>query len=284
MGSINVYQMVTNRIIEELNKGIIPWRQTWVGNPDEAPVNYVSRRPYSGINLLLLPSGGEFLTFKQVGDCGGRIRKGAKSSIVVFFTPVTEKVKQPDGTISEVYKYSLLRYYNVFNIKDTEGIESKNQPIALNPNAHPIDDAEAVVEEYLDRELTLKIEEGQEALYNLTTDTVKIPDIDKFETEQEYYSSLFHELTHSTMKDTRCDRQVKVSDKGEYSREELVAEIGSAMLLNRIGIEVRTTFQNSVAYIQNWVKALQNDEKMIVWAASRAEAAARYILGEQEGQ
>ena len=136
----------------------------------------------------------------------------------------------------------------------------------------------------LDRELTLKIEEGQEALYNLTTDTVKIPDIDKFETEQEYYSSLFHELTHSTMKDTRCDRQVKVSDKGEYSREELVAEIGSAMLLNRIGIEVRTTFQNSVAYIQNWVKALQNDEKMIVWAASRAEAAARYILGEQEGQ
>ena len=276
--------MVTDRIVEELQNGVIPWRKPWVGSLQGA-LNYCSRIPYHGINTLLLPKPGEYLTFKQVQEKKGTIKKGAKSHIVVYFQIVESKKKDPDTGEEQIEKYPFLRYYRVFHIEDIEGVESKVRP--LNPNLRPIEEAEATVEDYLDREPFLVFENEKEsstAKYNAATDTVTVPMLSQYSEASEYYSTVFHEFVHSTAKSTRCDRELDHDAFGGpvYSREELVAEIGSAMLCNRVGIEVQETFKNSVAYIQHWIEALKNDNKMIVWAAARAEKAARYILNDNE--
>lgn len=279
--------MVTDRIVEELQKGVIPWRKPWVGSLNGA-INYVTRTPYHGVNTLLLSKPGEYLTFKQIEAKKGLVKKGAKGHFVVYFQMCDVKKKDPEtGEEKVVEKYPLLRYYKVFHIDDVEGIESKVRP--LNPNLHPIEEAEATVEDYLDREPFLVFENEREsstAKYNAATDTVTVPMLSQYSEASEYYSTVFHEFVHSTAKSTRCDRELDHDAFGgpAYSREELVAEVGSAMLCNRVGIEVAQTFKNSVAYIQHWIEALKNDNKMIVWAAARAEKAARYILNDKEDE
>ena len=141
--------------------------------------------------------------------------------------------------------------------------------------------------EYVDREDTLKLEVklSNRAYYSPATDTVVVPQLDQYDVAEEFYSTLFHELVHSTGVSKRCDRGLnKVSSKhsDEYSKEELVAEMGSAMILNQIGIDNEKAFNNSVAYVQSWLRELKNDNRMIVWAASRAEKAVKYIRGIME--
>ena len=284
----NVYQMVTDRIIEELNKGIIPWHKPWTGAADGA-ISYVSRKPYSFLNQLMLGKPGEYLTFKQCKELGGSIKKGAKSNIVVFYTMVDNKNKEivhEDGLIS-YEKYPILKYYNVFHITDCEGIESKikaDEPKVFNP----IEEADMVIEGYLNREKKLSLNHAlsNKACYYPGSDKVLLPLKTQFVNESEYYSTAFHELTHSTMPVYRCDRKednkVVAFGSEDYSREELVAELGSAMLCNHCGIDLESAFKNQVAYIQSWLKALKNDNKMIVWASSRAEKAAKYILNINE--
>lgn len=113
---------------------------------------------------------------------------------------------------------------------------------------------------------------------------VVVPRLSQYQLTEEYYSTAFHELTHSTMAESRCNRksdcQITRFGDTDYSREELVAEIGSAMLCNCLGVENEKAFRNSAAYIQGWLKALNSDPRMIVWASSRAEEAAQYILGD----
>ena len=124
------------------------------------------------------------------------------------------------------------------------------------------------------------------AYYSPSKDLVVVPKINQYEIVEEYYSTTFHELTHSTMKKSRCDREEdnKMAAFGskDYSREELVAELGAAMLCTYTGLDSEKAFKNSVAYLKGWLKALKSDNKMIVWASSRAEKAARYIIGENK--
>ena len=105
---------------------------------------------------------------------------------------------------------------------------------------------------------------------------------EQYKAINEYYSTTFHELTHSTGHKNRLNRlqtgAVAAFGGEEYSKEELVAEIGSASLMNMLGIETTKTFRNSAAYIQSWLKVLKNDNKFIVSAASKAEKAVNYIL------
>lgn len=156
MEKVNVYQMVTDRIISELEKGIIPWHKPWsgAGLADGGAVNYVSRKPYSMLNQMLLGREGEYLTFKQVKDLGGDIKKGAKSQMVVFFTMITngkKKTQDENGNDVEVttakeHLIPILKYYRVFHIDDTTGIESKikaDEPIE--PTILPIDAAENII-------------------------------------------------------------------------------------------------------------------------------------------
>lgn len=294
---LNVYQMVTDKIVEQLEKGIIPWHKPWSGAGllDGGAINYVSRRPYSLINQFILGRPGEYLTFRQIQEAKGSIKKGVKSKFVVFYTQVTytEEQKNEQGEIEKVQKQRpVLRFYNVFHIEDCEGIESKvkneeDKPVA--DTNQPIEAAENIINEYLAREPKLKFKNDAvsgEAYYSQCEDMVVVPKLSQYEIVEEYYSTTFHELTHSTLPAYRCDRRsemhtIAAFGSKEYSREELVAELGSAMLCSIAGLDSDKAFKNSVAYIQNWLEALKNDIKMIVWASSRAEKASKYILGQK---
>lgn len=289
----NVYQMVTDRIIAQMEKGIVPWHKPWTGAADGA-INYVSRKAYSVLNQWLLGRDGEWLTFKQVQQCGGRIKNGAKAGMVVFYTQqqykVMVNVEDEEGNVHEEERAKVkpvLRAYNVFHISDCEGIESKIQEGVKN-DVEPIEQAEKVISEYVSREKELTFRNDSvtdKAYYSMVGDTVVVPMISQYDVVEEYYSTTFHELVHSTMKESRCNRKsenkMAAFGSDDYSREELVAETGSAMLCTKVGLDCDKAFRNSVAYIQGWLKQLKNDNRMVVWAASRAEKAAKYIMGEQ---
>ena len=291
--SRNVYQMVTDRVIEQMRQGIIPWQRPWTGGG--GCVNYVSRKPYSHLNQLLLGRPGEWLTFKQIQECGGHIKKGAKASFVVFYAQRvvsnTKHIKDEEtGEERDEQVESLkpvLRYYNVFHIDDCEGIESKMQQGDDECKLQPVERAEQIIGGYVSREQGLKFINDKvtgSAYYSPATDTVVVPMMSQYEIVEEYYSTTFHELTHSTMTADRCDRSHDLKHAAfgteTYSREELVAELGSAMLCNIAGLDCAKAFKNSVAYIQGWSRKLMDDNRAIVWAAARAEKAARYIQGE----
>ena len=282
--SINVYELVTNRIIEQLENNIVPWEKPWSGTLDSA-FNRVSKKPYSILNQMLLKYDGEYATFKQWKDLGGHIRKGEKSEMVVFWKMYPIKEKQDDGT--EIIKtIPLLKYINVFHISQVDGVEPLKQKVTH--DIEPIDKAEKILNDYWNREhITVEHVKGDKAFYSPMFDMIQLPLFEQFKQSEEYYSTAFHESVHSTMKTSRCNRQEdrkgKVVSFGseEYSKEELVAEVGSAQLMNIVGIETTKSFRNSTAYIQSWLKVLRNDNKFIVSASSKAEKAVNYILGIQ---
>lgn len=291
----NVYEMVTARIIEQMDKGIIPWHKPWhiAGKTEEMAINYVSRKPYSTLNQWLLMEPGEYLTFTQIKALKGTIKKGAKSRFVVFYTQVPyEKTDEETGEKTR-HSYPLLRYYNVFRLADCEGIQSKlpaagDAPVAEAPMC---DEADAAIDAYVAGQPTLTFRNDRpsdRAYYSPAEDMVVVPMRSQFDEMAEYYSTAFHELTHSTLTESRCNRRQegKISFFGStsYSREELVAEMGAAMLCSNFGVDTARAFRNSVAYLQSWAANLKRDPKAIVTAAGKAERAARFILGERENE
>lgn len=278
---MNVYQMVTDRIVEQLEKGVIPWQKPWTGTKNGA-YNRISRKPYSVLNQMLLLHSGEYATFKQWKEVGGRIRKGEKAEIVTFWKLQMIEEEEEDGT--KVKKQiPLLRYYHVFHISQVDGVEPIEK-IDLQ-EIEPIEDAERVQRAYMERE-DLQIYEKitDKAFYTPTFDYIEVPCKEQYERIEEFYSTLFHEMIHSTGHYTRLNRLESGASarfgSAIYSKEELTAEIGSAMILNRLEIETEKTFKNSTAYIQSWLRVLKNDNKFIVSASSRAEKAVKYILNE----
>lgn len=274
----DVYSMVTDHIIKELEGGIIPWQKGWHGAVDGS-YNYVSRKPYSLINQLMLTHKDAYLTFKQVHERGGQVKKGAKSEFVVFWKMLRCEEENKDGE-TEVKQIPLLRYYNVFWIGDTT-LEADDRDRRLIEH-EPVELAERTIREYLMRETELSFENtspSASAYYRPSTDTVVVPMMSQFDNVEEYYSTAFHELTHSTGAEKRLNRLCKDAAFGseDYSKEELVAELGAAMLVNTCGIETEKSFRNSAGYVQGWLSALKNDKRLIVSAASKAEKAVNYI-------
>lgn len=273
----DIYQAVTDRIIAQLEQGFIPWLKPWVSAG--AAIKHTSGEPYSLLNQMLLGRAGEWLTFKQVQQEGGAVRKGEKSRIVVFW----KWIEQEDEETGEKKKIPFLRYYNVFHIDQCEGIKAKHttpMPAVASPDA----EAERIIEGYKNRSgVHIIHQEGDRAYYHPSTDRVVLPMMEQFKSTAEYYSTAFHELTHSTGHESRLNRLVKLAAFGseEYSKEELVAEIGAAALNSRCGMETADSFKNSAGYIQNWIKALKNDKRMIVSAAGKAEKAVDMIMGER---
>lgn len=279
----SVYEMVTDRIIAQLEQGIIPWEKPWTGIRSGA-YNRISKKPYSLINQMMLSHNGEYATFKQWQQLGGHVRKGAKSEIVVFWKIQSIEEKQDDGTTIKK-SIPLLRYYNVFHISQVEGVEPLSQDELK--DIEPIEKAENILRDYVKKEnITLEHTAGDKAYYSPGRDLIHLPLMEQFRDASEYYSTAFHEATHSTMKETRCNRMEERKGKlvafgsDEYSKEELVAEIGSANIMNMLGIETKKSFRNSTAYIQNWLEVLKNDVRFIISASSKAEKAVKYILNE----
>lgn len=283
MVKANVYDMVTNRIIAELEKGQIPWQKPWTGVRNGA-YNRITKRPYSLLNQMLLQHRGEYATFKQWQDLGGHVRKGEKSEIVVFWKIFESKETNPDTGEIEIKTIPLLRYYNVFHISQVDGVE----PLAeeqLNDEVEPIEAGDKIITNYINRDHLNFIEcKSNKAYYSPSNDTVVVPLKEQYNLINEYYSTTFHELTHSTGHKDRLNRlqsgAVASFGSENYSKEELVAEIGSATLMSIAGIETPKTFRNSTAYIQNWLQVLRNDNKFIVSASSKAEKAVNYILAQ----
>lgn len=280
----SVYEMVTDRIIEQLESGVIPWQKPWTGVRSGA-FNRISKKPYSLLNQMLLKFDGEYATFKQWADLGGHIRKGEKSEMIVFWKIQPIEEEQEDGT-KVVKQIPLLRYYNVFHISQVDGVEPLPQE-AIDNNIEPIEKAESILYDYWTREnITVKHMAGNRAYYSPTHDMICLPLFEQFTDSNEYYSTAFHESVHSTMKENRCNRDEDRKGKNvafgsqDYSREELVAELGSTAILNIIGVETKDSFRNSAAYIQNWLSVLRNDVKFVVSASSKAEKAVKYILAE----
>ena len=278
----DVYQLITDRILEQLEQGIIPWHKPWTGGLDEA-YNYKTRKAYSVLNQMLLRHADAYLSWKQIQELGGKVKKGAKSEIVTFWKILPIEEEREDGT--KVKKcIPFLRYYPVFWIGDVEGIERKD----IQRVAHdPVEEAENIVNLYMTSENhpTLNRDKtSNRAFYSPLMDSVTVPEIGQFKEISEYYSTLFHELTHSTGHKSRLNRLEKTAFFGneEYSKEELVAEIGAATLTNMAGLETAKSFKNSAAYIQGWSSKLKENKRMIVEASSKANKAVNYILGKKD--
>lgn len=278
----DVYEIITERILEQLDKGIIPWHKPWTGSFSGA-YNYVSKKAYSVLNQMLLAHPDAYLSWKQIQALGGKVKKGAKSEIVTFWKILPIEEEQDDGTI-KTKKIPFLRYYPVFWIGDVDGIEREEvERVELNPE----EEAENMIDIYMSSENHPTLERDQEsnkACYSPLLDRVRVPRIDQFNSIAEYYSTLFHELTHSTGHSSRLNRITETAFFGsdDYSKEELVAEIGAATLVNMAGLETPGSFKNSAAYIQGWSEQLKENKKMIVEASSKANKAVNYILGKKE--
>lgn len=282
-----VYDIVTEQIIKKLEKGVVPWHKPWYSYP---AVNWVSQKPYRGVNQLLL-DGGEYATWNQIKKAGGWVKKGAKSQIITFWKMLKFKEEKEMTNVetgkTEIVEYiekvPMLRYYRVFNIKDCKGLKPKRKVKKFEHDS--IDKAEEIVDKYIDRPMIMH--NTSEAYYSPSDDRVSIPHKEQFKDVEKYYSTLFHEFIHSTGHKKRLNRNgvsnVTIFGSKKYSKEELVAEIGSAMLCSMAGIE-QVTIDNSTAYIQSWLKALKNDTKMVVFAASQAQKAVEYIKGQYEQQ
>ena len=275
---MDIYAEVTSRIIAEMEKGVIPWKKPWIASGK--CVSHATGKPYSLLNQMLLGKPGEYVTFNQCQQAGGRIKKGAKSQMVVFW----KWIEQEDEETGEKKEVPFLRYFNVFHIDQCEGLTAKYiQPLPELPeDLLETKVAEDVIYEYLSREgVKLVHEQGDRAFYRPSTDEVVLPIRKQFTSAAEYFSTAFHELVHSTGHKSRLDRLEKTAFFGTeaYSKEELVAEIGASALVNASGLETPQSLANSAAYIRNWLTVLQNDKRFIVSAAGKAENAVAMILG-----
>jgi len=279
MANKKVYEIVTEKMIERLEKGDIPWRRPWVG---EGAVSWAEQRPYRGINALLLEPG-EYATFNQISKNGGKVKKGQKGHLVVFWKWI--EIEEEDEETGETTKKNIpfLRYYKVFEINSqVEGLDSKRKEEKFEHD--PIEQAEKVVELYSDKP-PIKKAPGR-AFYRPSSDEVSVPDIEDFPHPDEYYSVLFHELVHSTGHEDRLNRVgIKEASFGSevYSKEELIAEIGAAMLCGVTGISNERNQENSAAYLRSWISKLKDDSRLIVQAAAQAQKAADWVQG-QKGQ
>jgi len=276
----DVYQLVTDRIIAELEKGRIPWRKQW--STAGMPSNLISKKPYRGINVMLLASLGYasnyFVTFKQARQLGGNVKKGERGCPVVFWKFFAEEDKETGKLTGK--QIPMLRYYTVFNVDQCEGIDPAKIPTVeedKNDN-DPIEACEMIVKDMQQRP-DIRHKE-QRAYYQPAGDFVNMPKLETFKQSEDYYSVLFHELVHSTGHEDRLNRSEVTNTNffgsHEYSKEELTAEIGACFVSSIAGID--QDFENSVAYIGGWLEKLKNDKKFIVYASGRAQKAADFIL------
>lgn len=290
------YKVITDKIIEKLEEGVVPWVKPW--QACGAPKNLISKKEYRSINAFVLNLCGDglnpyFVTFKQCTDLGGKIKKGEKSIPVVFWkmlhfretSDASNAGGEIDGNDGDVKKVPMLKYYNVFNVGQCENIdESKIPEVAKMAEREftPIETAENVIHNWEDRPRLTFVE--NRAYYAPASDKVNMPKKEFFDDNECYYAVLFHEYTHATGHMKRLNRPQVVGVTGfgsqKYSKEELIAEMGSCFITNHCGIEVNK--ERSAAYINGWLEKLKGDVKLVVQAAGKAQKAADLILGSIE--
>lgn len=271
----NVYDIITDKIIEKLEDGVVPWRRPWTNSN---AVNWKTQKPYRGINAFLVEPG-EYASKKQILEAGGRIKKEEmKRSHIIVYWLWKEKEDEETG---EKKTFAKPFYYRVWEInKQCTGLKSKRSVQTFEHD--PIQKAEDIFKGYLHCP-DYTFHSGR-AVYYPAWDKVNCPPLKDFKVPEEYYCTLFHEMVHSTGHKSRLARPgvtaygVAFGDE-VYSKEELVAEMGAAMLCGVAGID-NSTIENSASYIDSWLRALKNDSRLVLQAAAQAQKAADFILGE----
>jgi antirestriction protein ArdC len=276
----SVYEIVTEKIIKQLESGVPPWRKPWTC---QTPANLVTQKEYRGLNVFTLASQGRpsrfWLTFNQATKLGGRICKGEKSSPIIFWNFGDERETTAQDGTKETSRPFLLRYYSVFNLSQTEGIDIPQSLLQETRTNDPIETCEQIVANMPNQPA---FEQSDKAWYSPSNDVVGMPARDLFHSPEEYYATEFHELAHSTGHAKRLHRENfdnPVSFGSEsYSKEELIAEMTAAMLCGVAGIEQKT-LENSAAYLKTWIARLKSDSRLVVSAASQSQKAADFIQG-----
>lgn len=273
---MNVYEIVTGKILAELEKGVVPWHKPWRESGE--PVNIASKKHYRGINTILLGmaeySNPWWGTYKQVQEAGGQVRKGEKSTLIVFWKPAEKKIDRETGEVKE--SFVMLRYYNVFNVEQCDNMEKFVPEAAPEPVSGSFA-VEEVLENYSPGSWAYG---GDRAFYSWDRDHIQMPQPKDFDSEADFAATWFHELVHSTGHPSRLKRDFSGGfGSSSYAREELVAEIGAAYLCEHYGIEYAAP---SASYIASWMKRIKDDPKLIVVAAGKAAKAVDLMLGVAE--
>jgi len=312
----DIYKMITDKIIKMLKSTkASDYKKTWEDDAFFIPLNFDSKKPYRGVNRMLLQeriglteafANPYFLTFKQIKKHKGTLKKGAKGYEVVYYSiryvvpadknsgrkaysstnahkviDFLDKHKLPENIVTRI---PMIRYYNVYNGEDITGIDFKLPEVKIGravPDTAPENQAAALIVENYPNPPAIK-HGGNEAYYKLSEDLVRMPKIEQFDSVNDYYRTLFHELTHSTRHESRLNREkisFRFGDTG-YAKEELVAEFGAVFLSAWAGIMWYNN-KNHAAYLKGWnsaIKEAENDNKFLMRAASLAQAATDYIL------
>ena len=273
-----IRQDITNRIIESLKKGKIPWRKTWSGmSGPRMPTNYVTKRRYSGINIPILWGASQergydvdyFATFNQWRSIGASVKRGEKAIHVVLFKPVSKIVKDEDGT-ERKEQFPVIRIFPVFSIHQ---INSETIEPLLNQPACPefVHEQKAEFEKMVAATKADIRHGGSKAAYfRSPEDFIQMPEENRFESFPAYAETLAHELGHWT--ESRLDW------KGTYAEGELRAEMAAVFTVSALNIPDSNDLTNHAAYIGSWLEALKNDPKFIFKASAAASKSADYIL------
>jgi len=280
---MNINETITDQIIENLKNEVVPWKKPWSSSGIGSPINGLSGKPYRGINVFILTLNDYptpvWLTFKQAKILGGKIKKGEKATPICFWK---WSEKQTDNGESE--RYSFLKHYNVFNISQCEvELPKKIKGLMESKPFNKVESlfkADNLINKFVGKPVINHIKQNK-AFYSPTIDSITLPIKNQFDSQAEYYSTLFHELGHSTGHSKRLNRpgieEIASFGSNDYSKEELIAEMTAAFLCGYCQID--NTIENSTAYIKSWLTVLKDDNKMVISAASAAQKAFDHILG-----
>lgn len=274
----DLYQSVTNRIIKDLEVGVAPWVKPWKNGPATGilPHNGATHRPYNGINVMLLWAERElkgyktpnWMTYRQAVEAGAQVRAGEKACTVVFTKQLTVKDKETE----EDKKVGMLRTYAVFNQDQIDGLQDK-------PTAELVDVVPADVNQLVEAFITSTGANirmgGNKACYVPSLDFVALPEKHQFKSLEHFYATALHECSHWSGHEKRLNRDLKNRfGTKAYAAEELVAELSAAFLCAHLGI---TGELRHADYIATWIRLLEEDNRAIFTAASKAQQAADYL-------
>lgn len=279
---IDPYQQITDKIVAKLEQGEIPWKKPWKSMQYGAPMNMISGKAYRGTNFFMAVMEDRespyWLTYKQATQLGGKVKKGERGLPIIYFT-ILEK-EQADGKIKKI---PMVRKSTVFNIEQCEGIENPTKDEIEKFKAETFTEFEAIesceylLSTFVDKVAPYEHTSHPKAYYIPSSDTINMPEKERFTSSAGYYATLFHEIGHSTGHKDRLDRDMTGNfGTKAYAREELVAELTSAFLCTKAGI-VNDTVENNTAYIQGWLTYLKNDKMLVYDAMKEAYKAIEYM-------
>jgi len=278
MNRTDIQQIVTDKIIAAMEEGLVPWRKPWDGHG--GPTSLTTGKPYRGINTFILEigqmvSGYELPlwgTFKQIKAMGGTVRKGEKGTASVLWKPVEKE--QEDGSVKS---FMIMRYFTVFNVAQAEVLEI---PAKFLVTREPVPVLDGVADA-LAYGPTVTHKRQDKAFYLPKKDEISLPMLDQFASAEAYAATALHEVTHSTGHASRLARLDTEARFGceSYAEEELVAEMGAAMLATTLGI--RVDWGQHAAYVSSWLKVLKNDRGLLIAAAQKAQKAVDVVLADR---